>query len=152
MTKRTRHTQGILIVPLLLVLSLTACTDRDLQAVSSALSDTAKAVGVFQETVINANAQGLLSETGTRQLLQVSLRVNAAGQQAVTITRNLSKLAPENRSQLLQILKPVIDSVAEADAQLVRVIPEPRVRANIASALTLIQTTLNTIQLTLAGR
>lgn len=149
MNRQTKTTISLL---LLLLLSLTACTDADLQTVAVALNDTARAVSVFQQTVINANTQGLVSESNTRQLLEVSLRVNAAGQEAVSVTRNLSKLAPENRSQLLQILWPVIESLAQVDSQLVQLVPEARARASIASALTLIQTTLNSIQLTLAAK
>lgn len=141
-----------LVMIVMMAAILAACTDRDLENVSKGLDDSAKAVAVFQETVISANEQGLVSAANTRQLLQISLKVNAAGRDAVQVTRDLTTLEPGDRTKLLGILKPVIASLAEANSSLVTLVPEARARANIASALTLLRTTLNTIQITLAAR
>jgi len=137
---------------LILALVFAACQDKDLETVANALNDTARGIGVFQSTVIDANAQGLLNDDTTRQLLQVSVRVNMAGQDAVAVTRDLVKLQPQDRTQLLNILKPLIDVLSQADSQLIGAIPDERARANVRSALLVVSTALNTAQLALALR
>jgi hypothetical protein len=58
-----------------------ACSDRDLQKMSKSMVVLAKTVGELQKDVIAANEQKLLSDQATGEILQVCLKINAAGKQ-----------------------------------------------------------------------
>jgi len=148
MKVKARCVEVLLIVTFL----LTACTDQDLTTVAKALDDTSKGVAIFQTTVIQANGALLISDDTTRILLNAAVRVNAAGQQAVTVTRNLNALAPADRTNLLAILSPVIAALAETQTEITIGIHDPQTQTNIRAALLLIQTSLNTAQLVLSSR
>lgn len=143
--------RSLCLILLLLLFTLLGarCSDPDLQTVAKALRDTSQAVSVFQITLIDANAKGLVSENTTRQLMLVSVKANTAGLDADNITRNLDKLEPADRGNLLNILKPVITELQSATSVLATITNETA-RTNIAAALATIQTLLNTVQLTLA--
>ncbi len=132
------------------LLLLTACTDRDLETLSQALRDSAAAIGILQTAVIQANAQGLLSDDATRTILTAAVRVNEAGLQATAMTRQLNALGPTDRRNVLAVLQPVIGSIAGAVAA-VPLGVEPNVRQNIILSLQAIQAALNSAQLALAG-
>ena len=137
---------------LLLALLLASCTDPDLTTVAKALNDTAQGLSVFQATVIQANAEKLVSEPMTRTLLESALRVDNAGQRAVAITRGLNALAPQDRTNILAILNPVIGALADTQASITLGIADTGTQNSIRAALLLIQTSLNTAQLVLAAR
>lgn len=137
---------------LVLTLLLTSCTDPDLTKVAKALNDTAQGISVFQTTVIQANTQKLLSDGMTRTLLESALRVDNAGQRAVAITRGLNALAPADRTNLLAILVPVINALADTQTSITLGIKDAGTQTNIRASLLLIQTSLNTAQLVLASR
>lgn len=130
---------------------LVGCSDPDLVQVAKSLDETAIIVGTLQTTVIEAERQQLISTNDTRTLLTISMQVSQAGKEAVAITRALSTLEPANRSQLLTILTPVINSVNQLVGQGVGGITDPTTRQTIQTILATLQTTLNVVQLTLAG-
>lgn len=146
-----RKRKGMLLA-LMLLLVVSACTDQDLVTVSKALNDTAQGVSVLQTSVINANKTALLSDDATRTFLELSIKINQAGLTAVDLTREINKLAPADRSRLLVILNPIIDVVREARTQGLLGIKNEQTKANIDAALFTIATALNIAQLTLASR
>lgn len=140
------------ILPLLLVALLaTACTDADLNTVAKALTGTAAAVSVFQSTVIQAGQSGLITEAVTRQLLEAAIQVDQAGQQAVAVTRGINALAPADRTNLLEILNPVIAALSNVQSTLLMNIQDTGTRQTIEAGIMLIQTSLNTAKLVLAA-
>jgi len=139
------------IVVLLLFLFLSACGDRDLQTLAKALDDTAHGVAILQNVVIEANAQNLISENATRSLLEFSVKVNLAGQDAVVLTRNLNSLGETDRQKLLQILSPVIQTIATGQT-LAAAITDVNARQRVMAALSLIQASLNSANLVLVSR
>ncbi len=145
---RTR--KRLLILTLVVLVIATACNDKTLQTVAKALNDTATAVSVFQTSVINANAQKLISDADTANLLRVAIRVNLAGQQAVQVTRNLQSLGAADRTNLLAILEPVIGVLADAQTNAILNITDLKTRQNIQAAILVIQTALSVAQLALA--
>ncbi len=136
---------GALAVCLLLV---TACADADLATVAQALNDAASGVGILQTAVLSAADQHLISVPVTRTFLTLATRINQAGKEAVAVTRQINALVPADRSNLLQILTPVIAAVANAQTVL---IDNPTAQQNIRAALLLIQTALNSAQIALAS-
>jgi hypothetical protein len=140
----------LLALPLLLLLT-SSCGDSDLTKVAKALDVTAQTIGLVQTTVIEANKQGLITVEETRSILEVSIKVNLAGQQAVKITRTISKLDNPTKAQLLTILTPVIQAVNESiDSGLVGIKNE-QTKAQIKAYLVVIQTALNGVNIILAG-
>lgn len=136
---------------LLVLLLMAACKDEDLKTASNALNDAAHGVGVLQNTAIEANKQGLLSEASTRRILEAALKVNTAGKEAVSITRGINELAPQDRTNILAILRPVIDSLNQIDLGGLG-INDAKTQQNIRAAFAVISTALNTAQLALASR
>ncbi len=143
--------RSVIALVLVLILALSACSN-DLTTVAKALDDTAKAISVFQATIIQANASGLLSDAQTTKLMAASVRVNTAGLQAVTITKNLSSLAPADRTNLLAILNPVITALSDAQTLDVAGIVDVNTRQKVQASLLLIQTALNAAQIVLAAK
>lgn len=136
---------------LLMILLLVACSDQDLVTLSKALNDSAKGISVFQTTVIQANTDKLLSDQTTKKLLEATVKVNEAGQQGVQMTRALSKLSPQDRSNVLQVLRPVIDQVNSILNTDIVTIPDPKTRDTIRAALFIVQTALNTANIALTA-
>jgi hypothetical protein len=149
----TKSQLAAALVPIIvLVILVSACTDQDLVTVSKALKDTAQSVAVLQNIVIAANSQHLLSNAVTRQLLEAAMSVNRAGRQAVEITRNLNRLTPGDRRDILSILQPIIIALADTQNSVVSTIPDMQTRTNIQTTLGLIQASVNSAQIALASK
>jgi|SRR5579859_3337064 len=125
------------------------CTDATLAKVSQALNDTQLAVGGLQSIVIVANKQGTMNDADTQKILSICAKVNSAGIQAVAITRGVSKLAPADRSNISNILTPVVTAVGDSLTSLG--ITDPKISNDVRAALLAIQTGLTTAQLVLSG-
>jgi hypothetical protein len=136
---------------LLLLLFVTACSDPDLNKISKALVVTAKTNGEIQTDVIAANAANLLSDNNTRVILEMCQKVNYGGKEATALTRAISKLDDPSKAQILTILKPVIVAVQNAiDTGLIG-ITDQATKEKIQLLLLSIQSTLNSIQIIVAG-
>lgn len=142
-----RHNTAVIILGLAL---FSACADSDLQKVGKTLLVTAKAVGEVQSTVIQANNAKLISDDTTRAILEVCLKVDLAGKQAVAVTRQISKLDNPSRQQLLQILKPIVASLQTSLTLDVLLIKDPDTRIKVQSGLLLLETSINSVILILA--
>lgn len=138
------------VLVLVLVLPLVGCTDSNLQKIAKDLDITAKTVATLQTTVIDANSKKLISEADTRTILTLCIQVNQAGQQASAATRTINALGPADRTQLTAILSPVITSVANVANQTIA-ISNPQTAETVKTLLVTIQTTLNSINLVVAG-
>jgi hypothetical protein len=139
-------------MPVMLVLLLmTACSDSDLNKISKALVVTAKTNGEIQTDVIAANTAQLLSDSNTRVILEMCQKVNYAGKEATTLTRSINALDAPSKAQILTILKPIIVAVGNVvDKGLVGVTDEPT-KQKIRLLLLSLQSTLNSIQIIVAG-
>lgn len=135
----------------LLMLVYAACTDAQLTKLSQALNDVATANSELVTAIIAANKQGAISDNDTEAILKISQSIIAAGKQATALTRNLTKLAPADRTGVLNVLKPVIAAVAEAVNNGTAGIKNPDTKARVQQILVLIQTGLNSAQLILAS-
>ncbi len=142
-----------LLFSLLLIVSLVSvgCSDPTLTKTATALHDVSLAVAAVQQTAIDGNKQGLISEADTRTILLLCQRVNTGGQQASAITRGLVNLPPAQRGNLLAILNPLVGAVNDALGNGVIHISDPGVRDKIHISLVAIQTGLTTAQLVLQG-
>lgn len=136
---------------IMVTLLLAACQDHDLQTLAKALDDSAHGVAVLQTVVIEANNQHLMSDDVTRSLLEFSVKVNLAGQNAVMITRNINSLDAADRQRLLNILAPVVDALRTGQV-LTNSITDVNARQRVVAALALVQVALNSAQLVLASR
>lgn len=139
----------ILISLIVVALVLTACQDKDLQTLSKALDDSAHGVAVLQMVVIEANDQHLITDDAARPIMEFSVKVNSAGQDAVAIARNLNSIDPVSRQKLLTVLAPVIQVLANGQT-LGNAITDAGVHQKVTAAMSLIQVALNSAQLVLA--
>ncbi len=122
-----------------------------LRNVAAALRDVALGVGVFEQTVMDANAQGTITDDAARPLITLSLKVSQAGKEAIAVTRNINQLTPIDRQNILSILNPVIVSVGTSLQQDVINIKDLKTRSDIRTVFLLIQTSLNTARLVLVS-
>jgi len=142
--------------PLLLAVLLfsafqSSCSDSDLNKVSKALVVTAEVIGQIQTDVIAANTQKLLSDDTTRSILETCNKISLAGKEATAITRNLSKLDISAKSQVLEILKPVLVVLNDAITKDIIAISDQSTRDKVQLSLMSIQSALNSIQIIVAG-
>lgn len=141
---------------LLVTLVSTGCTDN-LKAAAQALDETAKAVGVFESVVLNANLNHLLSDDTTRALLTFSSDISTAGKNATDAVRGMTSLTAQKRTDLLSLLGPALISVNKTISDLSVTVPsslttDPRTGkfiTDVQAALTLIQTSLTAAQIAL---
>lgn len=137
-------------IPLVLLL-LISCSDTDLQRVGKTLLVASKAIGEVQSTVTAANAQKLISDDSTRIILETCLKANLAGKQAVSITREISKLDTVSREQLIQILKPIVGALQNSITTDLIPIKDVDTRLKVQTGLALAQSSINTIIIILAA-
>ena len=141
-----RRSRVVRITPaLVLLLLLAACNDTTLVTVSKALHDYSVALNGIQNTVIAANAQGLMTTEETAPIVQLLFKLNEAGKRASALTRNLSTLPPDKANQLSSILNPVLQEVQGALSSGLFGIKNAQTRDNILGALTTAQVALSTI-------
>lgn len=152
---RNRKAHLALILALALSASGFSCqsTGNDpeaaLASVAKGLDEAAHTIAIIQTTAINAESQHLLTEAQTRTLLEATTKANLAGHQAAAITRSISKLDPASRTNLLNILNPVIASVNELVANGTAGIKNEDTKQKIQLLLATLQATLNAVHLTL---
>jgi hypothetical protein len=130
-------------LPLLLLLTFSACTDDDLTTVSKSLLVAAKSINTVQTTVISANEQGLITDETTAQILTGCVKANQAGQQAVAITRSISKLDPSSRTQMAPMVQAALSAIQASLVVDLSGIKNPQTKAIITSGLSAAQTSLN---------
>lgn len=133
-----------------LLVPLVGCTDANLKKIAQELDVTAKTVATLQTTVIDANTKKLISEADTRTILTLCIQVSQAGQQATAATRAINALGPADRTQLTAILAPVITSVGNVASQTIA-ISNPQTAETVKTLVLTLQTTLNSINLVVAG-
>lgn len=137
------------VTSLILVLSLTACSDDALKKVAIGLNAVADGVAALQTAAITANSEQLLTDAQTTQILQIAIRIDNAGKQSDQITKDISGLSAADRSSLLQILQPIIAVVNDEIINAVNGIQDVKTRQALQLTLLSIQTSLNTINLIL---
>jgi hypothetical protein len=96
----------ILFMSLVLFLQ-TACSNRDLQKASQSMLVLATAIGELQKDAIAANKEKLLSDQATGEILQVCLKINAAGKQIDAVLRSARQLDSDSRRNLIALLAPI---------------------------------------------
>lgn len=135
---------------LLLVVLVVGCSDPDLKKVSVALTDVGYSIIALQTAVIEAEKAGLMTTENTRSVIQLCVKVRVAGEQAVNVTRNLSQLDAPSRTQILNILAPVIGAVGNLAQSGALGIKNPDTQQKVQAILSAIQVSLNTAQLVLS--
>lgn len=139
------------LVPIFLFCLVLIGCDSSLQKVSKGLDATATAIGTLQTTAISGFSSGLLDKPTTDIIINLCVKVNQAGKEAVAITRAISQLDQLDSTKILAILKPIISAVGDiVDNGLVGIKDEV-LKTKIKGILVGIQTSLNAVQLTLNG-
>ena len=90
-----------------------ACSDSDLENLALNLNRAATALGTVQDTVIAAHDTGLIDKPTADSIVTITVRVARAIGVANTLTRDFSTMPETGRDQLLEILVPVADALAE---------------------------------------
>jgi hypothetical protein len=130
---------------LLVAAAQASCSDKDLKKVSQALVETSVAVGTIQSVVLESNRQKFLSDEDTRIFLEFSVKINEAGLKATALTRGINRLDQADRGNLILILKPIVQAIADAQRDSGR-IRDAGTKAKIQTALALIQAQMTLTQ------
>lgn len=125
-----------------------ACSDNDLLKASQGINDIALATAAMRVTAISANQDKLISDDDTRIVLTFIRKVNTAGMQASDITRKLTRLAPEDRTNLVQIIAPIEAALLDTKGP-VAAIKDLKTRDAITGGILTVQTTVTTMRLLL---
>lgn len=161
---RIRHSQRLIALALcLLVLQSCAARgglpgaspDRDIAQIVQTLDVTTQALTVFQKAVISSNQQTpkQISDPTADTLVKFSLEMNKATKEAITATRAVAKLSPEERRNIGNILVPIgtaVDNTLKSPG--LASIQSEQLRLVLQTSLTSIQTTVASVQLVLAVR
>lgn len=151
-TRLTRQRAAILLVCLIAISLLSACTDKKLRDIVVAADKVADTVAIVQKSAVDAETAGVLTREQTRAIMQITIQISQANNSAMDVARDLSKLDEPSRAQLLTILKPIIDSVNKAvnDENILK-IQDAKTREAIRGGFLAIQVSLNSINLILAA-
>jgi len=145
----------LLAAAVIMMLVVVACTDDQLVRLSNALDDTTAALTALHTGVAAAAAANppLMSDALIVKIGGLELKMNKALQDALNATEKVAKLSPADRTNLSNILTPVISAVNDAvkDPDIAGIKNE-KTRATIQTSLVLIQTTLTTSQLMLVKK
>ncbi len=95
-------------IPLLLVVTAPSCGDDDLKRVGRTLNEAARSIQILQTTVIDARDADLINKNSADAVVTITVKVARAIGRANTLTRNFSRLDPEDRNGVLEILEPVL--------------------------------------------
>lgn len=137
---------------LLLIFCMAACNDATLTKVGKALDDTAIAVKQLQTAVIQANAQKLVSDQTTYQILLVCNKINVAGLEASKATRAYSQMPPGGKPTLTAIVNPLVAAVNDALQNGLLGITDQTTKNTVQGILTTIQAGLAAAQIALGGK
>lgn len=139
------------ILPILLLLLLSSCTDSDLQKTVKSLNIIGVTVGTLQADVIAANGAKLLDDQLTGQIIGVCVRVSVAGKQADSIVRGISKLDPAARTSLVSLLTPISQALDPNALEFIAGVKDPAVKQKIDGAFIILRTTISGLQIILAS-
>lgn len=135
-----------------LLLTLAACTDKKLRDLVEASDKVADTVTIVQKATVDAENSGVVTRNQARTIMELSIRISQANNQAMDVARDLSKLDEPSRQQLLTILTPIITAVnAGVNDQNIVGIQNVATRDAIRGSLIAIQTSLNSINLILSA-
>lgn len=137
-------------LPLVLVLLLSACSDKALQTTAKASRDVAAANLALANTLISAANSGALSDEYVRPILNVSLQVAQAGKQIDAAIAGISQLSPADKSKILAIIQPVITAINNGVAQ-TNLIKNETIKTEVMAALTTIQAALASVRVAMGG-
>jgi len=142
--------------PIFLFMSLvlflqTACSDRDLKKASKSMLVLATAVGELQKDVIAANKEKLLSDQATGEILQICLKINAAGKEIAAVLRSARQLDSDSRRNLIALLTPISQALDPSQLEFIAGIKDSAMKQKIDSALILMRTTVASLQIVLAS-
>lgn len=147
MTQLTRR--FALLAALAAFVSLTACTDSALTALSKGMVDISAANAAITTTVISANANGTLTADEARPILQVTLQVAQTGKAINATIRGLAALTPAQKTMILPQIQVLALGITNAVATLN--IANPAIKNAVLVSLTAIQTALATVTVALGG-
>lgn len=139
------------ILPFLLLLLLSSCTDSDLQKTAKSLNIIAVTVGTVQADAIAANDAGIITVDTTRQIISVCVKVSVAGKQADSIVRSISKLDPESRKTLVNLLTPISQALDPAALEFLAGIKNPETKQKVEGGFIILRTTISGLQIILAS-
>lgn len=140
-----------LILSLPLILLLASCGPADLKKVAQGLDALATATGTAQTTIIEMNKLGQIDTETTRTILNAFMQVNLAQKQAVSITRQLTKLDNPTALQLQQIMQPVAESLKLLISQGVAGIKNEETKQQVLLSITSVQSIVTAITVSLQG-
>jgi hypothetical protein len=135
---------------ILLLLSLMACTDSQLQKVSKGMLVFSQSLNVLQTDVIAANKSQLIDDKTTGTILEVCMKADAAGKQVDGILRTLSKIDPNSRSQIVNLITPIVNSLDPSQLEFIAGIKDPATKQKVDAAFTALRTTIAGVQMALA--
>lgn len=144
------HTNRIAAVCLCALVALTlACAVKSDVAVHTAAKvtlDYSQAVKTVQDTVINANKTGAVSDADTQTILNLCFRLNAAGQEVSRLVRGQAQLPAQDRTVISGVLSPLLKDVEFEIEQGVVKIGDTNTQNAVRTALITIQTVIQAAQ------
>ena len=114
------------------------------------LRDTSKAIGTFQDIVMDAHAKNLFSEPDTRTVLEFTTQLNASGQRAILLVRLMEQTGNKDPKDALAIMDSITGDLAKLAGGLT--IKDDKLRQNVLGTLQLAQASLNSAKIALLLR
>lgn len=138
-------------ISLALFVSLRACTDASLKKIAQAELDIEQVQAAAISSLNTLHNSGSITDADVQTVGAILVKVNQADAQAIAITKNLAQLDPTSRSNLRDIVVPVLNAVNAGLNQGIVNIQDAKAKAVISASLSAIATSLTIIQSQLGG-
>jgi len=136
---------------LLLLVVLAACQDATLKKIAQAELDVEQTQATAIKSLDTLYSAGSITAADVQTVGGILKQINVANGQAIAITKNLAQLDPASRSNLRDIIVPLLNAVNAGLTNGVINIKDPTARASISASLSAIAVSLTIIQQQLGG-
>ena len=134
-------TRSVLTIMLLtLCLTMSACTSPE-----KTLLVFGESVTQFQNNVILAQSQGMISEDNTRKVLDICDKANLAGAQVKQILDATGKLDPESKNRIIDIMAAVSNSLDPEKIDVILNIKDPATKQKISGSIVIVRSAISSV-------
>ena len=146
-----RNTSIMIVMALTLCLFTVSCSDADLTKVSTALLDVSNGVAAVQATTEKALDQKLISPETAKSIILVTTRITAADVEATAVLKSITKMTPDARSKIVNILTPLITELDPKQLEFIAGIKNEKLKQEIEGGFATARVALGSIQIILAA-
>lgn len=120
-------------------------SQSNLTKIASSLKTVADTIGLLQTAVLQANAAGQISDADVYKIKAVTDRINLAGKETVSLTRNYAQLSNTDQATLKGLYQPLLTAVDDSISTGLAGIKNPATQSKVHGYLAIIRTSVASV-------